>query len=600
MLSSAHHTRELYTRRVAGDSYRASGHASPGHTPLWLARLLNKAWQLSCQRRAASFLRATSWVVDTQLRVLTEILQANHACEFGRTHGFAGITSPRDPAFAVPLAEYADFAPHIERMTRGEQNILTSEPVLLFEPTSGTSAGEKLIPYTPMLRRQFQAAIAVWMHDLLTKRPALQRGRAYWSISPPLTRGRTTPAGIPIGFDDDQAYLGRFSQWAARRLSITPRELLQVADPAEFRQRTLLCLLAAADLTLVSIWNPTFFTTILQPLAEDWPQLVRELEQGSWPIPTMTRRRRQQRAAQVRRIMQANESLPEKLHQLWPQLQLLSCWTDGAASHALPALRELLPHVEIQPKGLLATEAFVSIPLLDRPGAALAIESHFFEFVERNDQHLIEASTPQMTLAADELTLGGHYEVIVTTGGGLYRYRLHDEIEVVGFENECPLIRFVGKTDLTSDLVGEKLGASHVEQALDKLCREFNWQPTFMMLTPHVPPKDEATSPTRYRLYLQLERSNPRLPEFASRLQTALEANPYYKQAVQLCQLRPLEIALLDPQCDAAQQHLGRCNALGQRLGNIKPNLLDRRSGWDECFAPWIVQLVPAMGDSST
>lgn len=567
---------------------------------MWLTRLLNKAWQIGCRRRAASFHRATRRVAETQARLLVEILAANRESEFGRAHGFDRISSPRDFQATISLADYADLAPQIERMTRGEQQVLTSEPVLLFEPTSGTTTGEKLIPYTSSLRRQFQAAIAVWMHDLLTKHPALQRGRAYWSISPPLARGRTTPAGIPIGFDDDQAYLGRFSQWAARQLSITPRELLQLSDPAEFRYRALYYLLAAEDLSLISIWNPTYLTTILRPLEEAWPQLCRDLEQGIWPVPQRSMRARQRRAAELRRIMEATSTLPEKLRQLWPQLQLLSCWTDGAASQALPPLQKLLPHVEIQPKGLLATEAFVSIPLLDRRGAALAIESHFFEFLTVNEQDQATAGVLLKTLLAHELTLGGHYEVIVTTGGGLYRYRMHDEIEIVGFENECPLVRFVGKTDLTSDLVGEKLGASHVEQALETLGREFDWRPTFQLLAPCAEQTEQASSPAHYRLYLQLDQPATRWPELARRLQALLETNPYYKQAVQLGQLRPLVVAVLDPRCDAAQRYLARCNEWGQRLGNIKPSSLDRRLGWEECFAPWIGQLVPAMADSNT
>jgi hypothetical protein len=36
----------------------------------------------------------------------------------------------------------------------------------------------------------------------------------------------------------------------------------------------------------------------------------------------------------------------------------------------------VFPEIEIQPKGLIATEAFVCYPLLDEPGAALALRSH--------------------------------------------------------------------------------------------------------------------------------------------------------------------------------------------------------------------------------
>src|SRR6266852_4437688 len=66
----------------------------------------------------------------------------------------------------------------------GEPNVLTRDPVLLLEPTSGSTGGEKLIPYTASLRREFQRAVAAWIGDLFRQRPAVRRGRAYWSLSP--------------------------------------------------------------------------------------------------------------------------------------------------------------------------------------------------------------------------------------------------------------------------------------------------------------------------------------------------------------------------------------------------------------------------------
>ena len=51
---------------------------------------------------------------------------------------------------------------------------------------------------------------------------------------------------------------------------------------------------------------------------------------------------------------------------------------------------------------------------------------------------------------AHELERGRTYSVVVTTGGGLYRYRLGDLVNVVGFEAGCPLLRFVGREEASS------------------------------------------------------------------------------------------------------------------------------------------------------
>src|SRR5439155_20756984 len=144
------------------------------------------------------------------------------------------------------------------RIGAGEARVLTADPVLLLEPTSGASGGEKLIPYTAGLRRQFQRGVAAWIADLYWHRPAVRRGRAYWSISPALGPPRRSSGGIPIGFADDAEYLGRLERFALRRLLVAPPAVARLSDMAAFRYCTLLFLLAAEDLTLVSVWNPTF------------------------------------------------------------------------------------------------------------------------------------------------------------------------------------------------------------------------------------------------------------------------------------------------------------------------------------------------------
>ncbi len=195
------------------------------------------------------------------------------------------------------------------------------------------------------------------------------------------------------------------------------------------------------------------------------------------------------RTATLRTIFQSSLSLPEKLQSIWPRLGLISCWADGASAHYLGALQALFPTVEIQPKGLLATEGCVSFPLLGRPAPVLAVRSHFFEF-----QEIDTGTLPRL---AHQLDRGGYYRVILTTGGGLYRYELRDEVEIVSFESQCPLLRFVGKSDGISDLVGEKLSEPQIRTVLTGLLNKHSLMPTFVLLVPVAAPLPG------YRLYLQ-------------------------------------------------------------------------------------------------
>ena len=563
-----------------------------------LANTLNTAWMWKCRGELQAFRRATSAVAETQATVLAEIVSRNRATVYGIRHGFDGIRSPGDFQDRVPLSTYDTYAELIRRIAQGEANVLTRQRVRLLEPTSGTTRGEKLIPYTKSLARQFQRALAAWIADLMQHCPAVRRGRAYWSISPAFGQARKTSGGIPIGFDDDTAYLGRFERFAARRLLVVPPAISTLADIENFRYCTLLHLMRADDLSLISVWSPTFLTALLQPLEEWGDRICHDLRSGSLSLPVRAHSEvlRQlgprasvniRRANQLESILRSNLSLPEKLRQVWPRLALISCWTDAAAAQYMAEVRRLFPSVEIQPKGLLATEGCVSFPLVGQTGAALALRSHFFEFAAVDAASHGQAE-PNDCLLAHELSRGSRYRVIVTTAGGLYRYQLHDVVEVVGFEKHCPMLKFVGKADHVSDLVGEKLSEPHVRDVLGRAFSAHRITPRFSLVVP-VAGKPVAGQLPHYRLYLQGSELVGRpelLNSMASAVQAGLEENPYYRHAVQLRQLSRLEVCVLDGASEPGWLVYERgCLARGQKAGDIKPAALDCRTGWSHEFS---------------
>lgn len=522
-----------------------------------VAYWLNSAWMWKCRREWLRFQRATESVIASQAAVLREILENNAASEFGRVHEFDYIDSADAYRRRVPLANYGNFQSYVDRIGAGEQNLLTTEPVTLLEPTSGSSGGEKLTPYTAALRRQFQRGIDAWIANLMASYPSVRVGRAYWSISPAFGRARATCAGIPIGFEDDTAYLGSVERLAMRRLLAVPPEVAKSIDIDRFRYQTLLHLVAADDLALISIWSPTFLTVLLEQLDTAGARLCDDLATNP-------------RVNELRRIISSNLPLANKLRRIWPRLALISCWADGASSRYVEKLGKLFPDVTIQPKGLLATEGFVSLPLAGQPGAALALRSHFFEFIDEHGEVRL----------AHEVQLGKNYQVVITTGGGLYRYRLGDVVEVVGFVNQCPLLRFVGRADRVSDLVGEKLDETHVRDVVDQVLRECGLSPSFSMMVP-------VDNGVRcYRLYLQgVTLSAAQKRDLEARLEAGLNDNPYYHYAVQLGQLASLQVQLLPSNGDSAWSVYEReCVARGQKLGDIKPTVMHGWTGWAKKF----------------
>lgn len=554
-----------------------------------LAWWLNSAWMWNFRGEARAFHQATRDVARTQDEVLERIVASNRNTTFASPYHFASIRSAESFQRRVPLSTYDAYAPYLQDIAAGKNNILTADRVELLEPTSGTSSGEKWIPYTASLRAEFQRAVAAWIADAMSQCPGIRRGRAYWSISPARNRPRRTEGGVPIGFDSDAAYLSRWQRPVVERLLVTPPGVASLNDVEAFRYSTLFHLVAAADLSLISIWSPTFLTVLLAPF-EAWSDRIgHDLRRGELSLKDpaapasaaevrLGLAQRLRRADEFREITRGSGPLHEKLRRIWPRLALISCWADAAAAAYLPALQSLFPAVAVQAKGLLATEACVSFPLWDRPGAALALRSHFFEFRPWSGKPTEEDSDIRL---AHELEAGRRYEVIVTTGGGLYRYQLRDVIEVTGFENQCPLMRLVGRSDRVSDLVGEKLGEPHVQEVLNRVFAAHRLAPRFAMVAP------ETGDAPCYRLYLQgnFEQLTATQFDLAREVEEGLRSNPYYRSAVELGQLRPLEMQILQASFEQVWQTYEQVRAgRGSTLGQIKPSALDSWAGWREAL----------------
>lgn len=518
----------------------------------------NILWLASCLPDWLRFQHAAEHVEETQTRLLSHYLRANTNTEYGRLHQFASTASPKQFQKQVPLTTYDDYTEYIERIGEGQPSILTAEPVRMFELSSGSTAASKLIPYTDTLKSEFQHGIAPWIYNLYTNNPDLQRGPAYWSITPLVDGKRFSSGGIPIGFESDSAYLGLFGKLLVDSVMAVPNTVKNISDVDSFRYVTLLYLLRQPDLRLISVWNPTYLSLLLAPLTEWWGSLLSDIERGIVSRQDVELRfaPKPDLAHHLRKLDSADYA------SIWPRLHLISCWMDGASTPYARQLGETFPHVRLQGKGLLATEAFVSVPIVGVEGSVLSINSHFFEFINDSGEPLL----------AHQIQKGRTYSVVVTTGGGLYRYQLNDVIEVIGHWKETPRIRFVGKADHISDWFGEKLEGRFVANVLEKVFGTHHISPTFAMLAP------EDDRSFHYVLYLECDDRDEIL---ATDLDKALRENFHYDYCRKLGQLAEAQVVHVT---DGAKTYIHACQARGQKLGNIKPSVLQKNTGWREWF----------------
>ena len=567
----------------------------------WLATFANSLWFGSSLLAWRRYRRALAQPGATQRELLSQVVRTNADTAFGRAHGFGSIHNYEDFVARVPLMDYVAHAPWIERIQRGEARVLTHDPVTHLVPTSGTSGGRKLIPFTASLKSAFNAALGPWLVDLARQRPGVLGGPAYWSVTPKCGTGlqpaypssshsshlhsqealsnharqnemdqqaASLPRGVPVGFEDDTAYLGPVARRLANAVMAVPSSVQHAASLEEFRYRTLLHLVRERDLRLISVWHPSFLTLLLEALPGFWDELLKDVAQGRSAGGGSCRTDTGGGAcatgfvgakpSRARELLRADPLWPGTI---WPELRMISCWADGHAALGAEDLRRRFSGVLVQTKGLLATEAFVTLPFAGLH--PLAITSHFFEFID---------DTGAVRLA-DELRDGAEYDVVVTNGGGLWRYRLGDRVRVDGRLASTPSLRFLGRSGGGSDRRGEKLTEEFVAACL----RELFTDPTAVRFS-LLAPEDEAEG-CRYVLFVEGD-AHPHWPE---QLDALLRRNPHYAVCRDLGQLLPPELCVIPR--DGFTAYATRLAANGARLGDIKPAALSALTGWSRVFA---------------
>lgn len=517
----------------------------------FIRKLANKLWQAANSPLSKRYNRALSKCEYVQSKYLFRLLQTNAKSIYGKKWDFSSISSVRQFQKRIPLTKYEDYTPYIDRISKSEKSVLTNEDVLLFEPSSGSISSHKLIPYTRSLRCEFHSAIAPWIFSLYSQIPKVAEGRAYWSISP-CNRIQKKHGIIPVGFDHDASYLSIISKKLFSYISVEPSNVILLNDIAAFRNQTLACLLFAKDLTLISVWSPSFLRILLDWYFEHDNEIF-DLMRKIYPKVA------HQRISELKELGK-NQIVFEKI---WPQLKVISCWTDAASQNEALRLKKYFPNTYIQGKGLVATEAFVSFPYLAEYDPVLAITSHFFEFMNKDGNCCL----------AHELKKDHLYSVIVTTGGGLYRYQLEDQVLVTGLLGNTPAFRFLGKLGNISDRYGEKINELYVSGILKSILKHSNYN--FCMLAP-----DSKADMHFYTLYIE---SNNTLPEeIADLLEDKLRENYNYRYCVDIGQLQPVRIFRIVK--DGYNAYEARCLARGQKQGALKLTHLSTLDRWSDYF----------------
>lgn len=463
---------------------------------------------------------STKDVKKAQHETLMERITENQDTEYGKRFRFAEIKTREDFIKFHPLTRYPHYELYIERMMKGEKNILTKAQPVIFPVTSGTSGKSSILT---MLKKQqetfFMQGICVifdCMRTAFPKYSSSQKDMKFFYTP----RMRTSECGIPIGPNSSSPANSK------RILSMysTPKAGYDILSEPEALYVHLLFGLKDKNLGIIEANFASLVYAAFRSLEHNWDSLVKDIETGkiseSLKIDKAIRKELNKcmspDAKRALELRQAKEvGLVGLAQRIWPKLNFVMTADSGTFELYGQCLRNSYCHgIPIYSPLYGASEGLLGINIWpnERPSRyLLAPKSMFFEFipVEKCDE-----DEPK-TLFLDQVEVDKVYELVITNASGLYRYRFGDVVKVVGFHNTCPVIEFQYRQGQFLNVRGEKTSENNFYQALLSAVQKSGIKMVDYCCTESVmlDQVSSGTSEPCYHVFLELEKgenvSNP-------------------------------------------------------------------------------------------
>ncbi|MBV8324675.1 GH3 auxin-responsive promoter family protein [Chryseobacterium sp.] len=360
---------------------------------------------------------------------------------FGREHDFENIRSVKDFQDRVPVADYEDLKPYIERVKKGQANILWTDTPEYFAKTSGTTSGSKYIPISREgMPFQIAGAQTALFHYIAQKNNAdfVNGKMIFLQGSPELEE----VFGIKTG---------RLSGIVAHHI------------PGYLQKNRL----------------PSWETNIMEDWEAKVDRIIEETEHENMTlisgIPPWL----------IMYFEKLTERHGKKIKKLFPNLQLI---VTGGVNYEpyRDKMEDLLGGQVDIIQTFPASEGFFAFQDDYTKEGLLLLTNHgiFYEFIP-----LEEYGKPgARRLTLQEIELGKDYALILTTNSGLWAYSIGD---VVRFIDKTPYRLVVsGRTKHFTSAFGEHVIAFEVEEAMKATLEKYPAQITEFHLAPQVNPEE--------------------------------------------------------------------------------------------------------------
>lgn len=469
---------------------------------------------------------------EDQEKFLLSLIKTAEKTLFGREHHFEDIKSIEDFQKQVKISDYEDLKSYIEKVKKGQRNILWTATPEYFAKTSGTTSGSKYIPISKEgMPFQISAAQSAIFHYIHQKNNAdFVSGKMIFL------------QGSPELEEINGIKTGRLSGIVAHHIP-------------NYLQKNRL---------------PSLKTNLIEDWETKVDEIVKETETENMTlisgIPPWL-------IMYFEKLIERNG---KKIKQLFPNLQLII--TGGVNYEPYrEKMNELLGGKVDIIQTFPASEGFFAFQDDYQKEGLLLLTNHgiFYEFVPLEDFGKPDAKR----LTLKDIEQNKDYALILTTNSGLWAYSIGD---VVRFISKKPYrILVSGRTKHYTSAFGEHVIAFEVEEAMKATVKKFPAQITEFHLAPQVNPQEGLPY---HEWFIEFEKEPENIDDFRKNLDEEMrKRNTYYDDLISGNILQPLIISTLKK--NAFQEYAKSEGKLGgqnkiprlandRKIGDFLSNLL--------------------------
>ncbi|WP_315054073.1 GH3 auxin-responsive promoter family protein [Chryseobacterium indoltheticum] len=431
---------------------------------------------------------------ENQAKLLLSLIDTAKKTLFGRTYDFENIRSVEDFQAKVPVADYEDLKPYIEKVKRGQRDILWTETPEYFAKTSGTTSGSKYIPISKEgMPFQVKGAQSALFHYIAKKNNADFVGgkMIFLQGSPELEEvfgiktGRLS--GIVAHHIPNYLQKNRLPSWETNLIDDWETKVDKIVEETEKENMTLI--------SGIPPWLIMYFEKLI-------------------------------------------EKNGKKIKQIFPNLQLI---VTGGVNYEpyREKMEELLGGKVDIVQTFPASEGFFAFQDDYTKEGLLLLTNHgiFYEFIPLEQYGKPDAQR----LTLKDIELNKDYALILTTNSGLWAYSIGD---VVRFIDKNPhRILVSGRTKHFTSAFGEHVIAFEVEEAVKATVEKLSAQITEFHLAPQVNPEEGLPY---HEWFIEFEKEPENLDLFKNELDDQLrKRNTYYDDLISGNILQKLHISTL-------------------------------------------------------